>query len=176
MESYLLYCYRQEHGESTLCNFGRFHPRYRKSTNRKENKRGGKLDESHKDNPAGGLSVPPLPVTGKPGDREWMGLAWSWKKPLDGENIGNVPSAAGLYLLFERDTGDLIYIGQSADCSKRLRSHAMKFLDEKDLIFSCYIEEKFLLPHNLKEWENDLIGNYFEVYRKAPRYQFGNVH
>jgi len=176
MESYLLYCYRQEHGESTLCNFGRFHPRYRKSTNRKENKRGGKLDESHKDNPAGGLSVPPLPVTGTPGDREWMGLAWSWKKPLDGENIGNVPSAAGLYLLFERDTGDLIYIGQSADCSKRLRSHAMKFLDEKDLIFSCYIEEKFLLPHNLKEWENDLIGNYFEVYRKAPRYQFGNVH
>jgi hypothetical protein len=32
MESYLLYRYRQERGESTLCNFGRFHPRYRKST------------------------------------------------------------------------------------------------------------------------------------------------
>ncbi len=174
MESYLLYRYRQECGESTLCNFGRFHPRYRKSTNRNENKRGGKLDESHKDNPAGGSSMPPLPVTGPPGDREWMGLAWSGKKSLDGESIGDVPSSAGLYLLFERDTGDLVYIGQSADCAKRLRTHAMKFLDGNDLMFSWYSSEKPLLPHNLKEWENDLIGNYFEVYRRAPEYQFGN--
>jgi hypothetical protein len=50
----------------------------------------------------------------------------------------------------------------------------MKFLDEKDLLFSSYIMEKAVLPHNLKELENDLIGNYFEVYRKAPKYQFGN--
>ncbi len=57
MESFLLYRYRQECGESTLCNFGRFHPRYRKSTNRKENKRGGKLEENHQDNPAGGPSA-----------------------------------------------------------------------------------------------------------------------
>jgi hypothetical protein len=176
MESFLLYQYRQERGESTLCNFGRFHPGYRKSTNRKENKRGGKLDESHKDNPAGGPSVPPLPVTGTPGDREWMGLAWSGKKSLDGESIGDVPSSAGLYLLFERDTGEVVYIGQSADCAKRLRSHAMKFLDQEDLMFSYYIVEKSLLPHNLKEGENDLIGNYFEVYRRAPKYQFGNMH
>ncbi len=34
--------------------------------------------------------------------------------------------------------------------------------------------KKPLLPHNLKERENDLIGNYFEIYRKAPKYQFGN--
>lgn len=53
MEAFLLYKYRQEHGESTLCNFGRFHPRYRKSTNRKEGRRGGKLAEDQKDNPAG---------------------------------------------------------------------------------------------------------------------------
>jgi hypothetical protein len=52
----------------------------------------------------------------------------------------------------------------------------MKFLDGQDLMFSCSIEEKSLLPHNLKEGENDLIGNYFEVYRKAPKYQFGNIN
>jgi hypothetical protein len=176
MESFLLYRYRQEYGESTLCNFGRFHPGYRKSTNRKENKRGGKLDESHKDNPASGQSVPPLPIIGIPGDREWMGLAWSGKMSLDGETIRAVPSAPGLYQLFECDTGDLVYIGQSADCAKRLKSHATKFLDKKDLMFSYYDVKKSMLPHNLKEWENDLIGNYFEVYRKAPKYQFGNMH
>ena len=173
MESFLLYRYRQEHGESTLCNFGRFHPRYRKSTNRKENKRGGKLAENHLDNPAGGPSVPPLPVVGTPGDRDWMGIRWSGRLPLDGETINTVPHGAGLYLLFEPDTGDLVYIGQSANCAQRLRSHAMKLLDEKSMLVSYHIEEKPVLPHNLKEWENDLIGNYFEIYRKAPRYHLG---
>jgi hypothetical protein len=174
MESFLLYRYRQERGASTLCNFGRCHPRYRKSTNRKENRRGGKLADNHLDNPAGGQSMPPLPVTGTPGDRDWMGLAWSGIRPLDGETVATVPPGAGLYLLFEHDTRDLVHIGQSADCAKRLRSHAIKFLHEKDLLFSVYIEEKPVLPHNLKELENDLIGNYFELYRKAPKYQFGN--
>jgi hypothetical protein len=174
MESFLLYQYRQEYGASTLCNFGRFHPRYRKSTNRKENKRGGKLEENHLDNPAGGPSVKPLPVLGTPGDRYWMELAWIGKLPLDGDTISTVPPGAGLYLLFERDNQELVYIGQSADCAQRLRSHAIKMLDEKDMLVSYHIEKKPLLPHNLKERENDLIGNYFDMYRKAPRYQFGN--
>ena len=173
MESFLLYQYRQERGESTLCNFGRFHPRYRKSTNRKENQRGGKLEENHLDNPAGGPSVKPLPVLGTPGDRYWMELAWIGKLPLDGDTISTVPPGAGLYLLFERENQDLVYIGQSADCAQRLRSHAIKMLDEKDMLVSYHIEKKPLLPHNLKERENDLIGNYFDMYRKAPRYQFG---
>jgi hypothetical protein len=147
---------------------------YQKSTNRKEHKRGGKLDENHKDNPAGGPGIPPLTIIGTPGDRDWMGLVWSGIRPLDGETINLVPPGAGLYLLFEHYTGELVSIGQSADCAQRLRSHAMKFLDEKDLLFSSCIIEKAVLPHNLKELENDLIGNYFELCRKAPKYQFGN--
>jgi len=65
--SFLLYRYRQEYGESTLCNFRRFHKRYQKSTNRIEDKRGGKLEEIHRDNPAGGPSIAPLPVAGSHG-------------------------------------------------------------------------------------------------------------
>jgi hypothetical protein len=173
MERYLLYRYRQEYGASTLCNFWRFHPRYRRSTTRKENRRGGKLAEDHRDNPAGGLSLPPLPVLGTPGERDWMGLPWSGRRPLDGETISTVPDDAGFYLLFERDSHNLVYIGQSEDCAERLRSHAMKLLAEKDMLVSYAIEEKPLLPHNLRELENDLIGNYFEVYRKVPDHQFG---
>jgi hypothetical protein len=173
MESFLLYRYRQERGESTLCNFGRFHPKYRKSTNRKENIRGGMLDETNKDNPVGGSSIPPLPIMGTPQDQIWMGLSWSGKKPLDGRTIGTIPPSAGLYILFEEGNEDLIYIGQSKNCAKRLISHTMRFQDLTDILFSYYIAEKPLLQHNLKELENDLIGNYFEVYRKAPKYQFG---
>jgi hypothetical protein len=174
MESFLLYRYRQEYGLSTLCNFGRFHPRYQKSTNRKENRPGRKLEENHQDTPAGGPSVPPLPVTGKPGDLDWMGLAWNGRKPLDGRTIGTIPPSAGLYVLFEGEREDLLYIGQSNNCAKRLRSHAMKFHNQTDILFSYSITEKPLLQHNLKELENDLIGNYFEVFRKTPKYQFGN--
>ena len=39
---------------------------------------------------------------------------------------------------------------------------------------SYYIEEKPVLAHNQEELENDLFGNYFEAYRKVPKYQFGN--
>jgi hypothetical protein len=173
MESFLLYRYRQERGESTLCNFGRFHPRYRKSTNRKENNPGRKLEENYQDNPAGGPSVPPLPINGKPGDQIWMGLSWNGRKPLDGRTIGTIPPNAGLYVLFEGEKEDLVYIGQSKNCANRLRSHAMKFRDQTDILFSYYIAKKPLFQHNLKELENDLIGNYFEVFRKAPKYQFG---
>jgi len=76
--------------------------------------------------------------------------------------------------LFEGENKDLVYVGQSKNCANRLRSHAMRFRDRTDILFSYYIEEKPLLQHNLKELENDLIGNYFEVYRKAPKIQFGN--
>ncbi len=53
-------------------------------------------------------------------------------------------------------------------------SQTMKLLDEKDVMVSYSIEEKPLLPDNVKELEDDLIGNYFEVYRKAPEFQSGD--
>lgn len=173
-ESFLLYRYRQEYGESTLCNFGRFHKRYRKSTNRKENLRGGKLEDSHKDNPAGGPSIPPLKIIGNPGDPDWMELTWTERKPLNTGNIGSLSSDPGLYLLSDAGSGEIHYIGQSKNCSKRLQDHSRKQWDEKSLQFSCYLDSGLTLAHNLKELENDLIGNYFEVYRKAPEYQFRN--
>jgi len=53
-------------------------------------------------------------------------------------------------------------------------SNSKKSWDGKALLFSFYSVEKTVLPHHLKELENDLIGNYFEHYRKAPEYQFRN--
>jgi hypothetical protein len=174
MESFLLYRYRQEYGESTLCNFGRFHKRYRKSTNRKEKLRGGKLEDSHKDNPAGGPSISPLKVIGNPGDPDWMGLTWSERKTLSSDNIIVVASGPGLYLLFDANNGEIIYIGQSGNCPKRLLDHSRKSWEGRDLQFSCHVDQTLVLAHNLKELENDLIGNYFELNRKAPEYQLGN--
>lgn len=175
MEAFLLYKYRQEHGESTPCNFGRFHPRYRKSTNRKEGRRGGKLAEDQKDNPAGWPSIEPLEVTGKPGDGDWMSLEWTAREPLTAENIRKVAAGAGLYLLADAGSQEIVYIGQSADIANRLLDHSGKTWDDKSLQFSYQVIGQSVLPHNLRELENDLIGNYYENYRKAPEFQFRNL-
>ncbi|MEN6442434.1 MAG: hypothetical protein ABFC71_01605 [Methanoregula sp.] len=174
MESSLLYRYRQECGTSPLCNFGRFHPRYRKSTTRKENLRGGNLGEGQKDNPAGGPSHPPLVATGNPGEPGWMGLAWSSVEPFVTEKISDAPAGPGLYILMEPGSQEILYIGQSGNCANRLVDHSRKSWDGKELEFSFHCVENTLLPHQLRELENDLIANYFERYRKAPAYQFRN--
>lgn len=174
MESFLLYRYRQEYGASTLCNFGRFHPRYRKSTNRKEGSRGGKLEADQKDNPAGGPSYPPLRAAEKPGEPGWMGLTWSGRETLVPEKIRNAPAGPGLYILIDSGSQEIMYIGQSGNCAKRLLDHSRKSWDGKELNFSFHALERTILPYHLKELENDLIGNFFELYRKAPEFQFRN--
>ena len=175
MESFLLYQYRQERGESPLCNFGRFHPRYRKSTIRREGLRGGKLAEEHKDNPAGWPSIEPLEITGKPGDRDWMGLEWTAPEQLALENTQEVEAGAGLYLLADAGSQEIVYIGQSADVAKRLLDHSRKTGEDTPLQFSYQIIGQSVVPHNLKELENDLMGNFFENFRKAPEFQFRNL-
>ncbi|PKL65193.1 MAG: hypothetical protein CVV32_04160 [Methanomicrobiales archaeon HGW-Methanomicrobiales-3] len=179
MECFLLYRYRQERGESTLCNFGRFHKRYRKSTDRKKRNgdpgiRGGKLDTSNKDNPAGGLCHPPLPDVGKPGSADWMGLQWNTIERLEKKYTRSIQQKQGLYILMDSISHEIVYVGESENCSKRLSDHSQKSWDDRDLFFSYHILETPVLPHQLKELENDLIGNYFEKYRKAPEYQFRN--
>jgi hypothetical protein len=175
MESFLLYKYRQERGGSPLCNFGRFHPRYRKSTIRKEGLRGGKLAEDLKDNPAGFPGIEPLEPIGKPGDSDWMGLEWTDREPLAAENVQAVAAGAGLYLLVDAGSQEIVYIGQSADVAKRLLDHSRKTWEGRTLQFSYQIIGQSVLPHNLRELETDLIGNFFEQFRKAPEFQFRNT-
>jgi hypothetical protein len=172
MESFLLYRYRQDHGESPVCNFGRFHPRYRKSTKKNVNRRGEKLGKEHIDNPAGFASFPPLAVMGKPGDPDWMGLEWTPAVPLNEENIRAVSPGAGLYLLTDAALHEVLYIGQAADVAERLQGHTGKEYGERELLFSYQILGQKVLPHNLLELANDLIGNFYEQDRKTPELQF----
>ncbi len=175
MESFLLYRYRQERGESPLCNFGRFHPRYRKSTIRKEGLRGGKLAEDQKDNPAGFPGIDPLEAIGRPGDSTWMGLEWTAPEPLTEENVQKIPAGAGLYLLTDAASHEILYIGQSADVADRLSGLIRKTQEDRSLAFSYQIIGQSVVPHSLRELENDLIGNYFEHFRKVPEFQFKNT-
>ena len=172
MESFLLYSYRQEVRESPVCNFGRFPPRYRCSTSKSRNLRGGKLKCDQQDNPAGWPSIPPLCPYGKPGDPDWMELEWSERRTLAPENLSDIPAGAGLFLLTDADSQEILFIGQAQDCRKKLLARCGRDPDGRILEFSCQILGEQVFLHNLRELENDLIGNFYEHYRKAPEFQF----
>ena len=171
-EHFLLWQYRLERGESTLCNFGRFHPNYLKSTNRKKGFRGKRLSNDEERNPAGEKSHPPLHLSGKPLEENWMGLGWSRLESLNNKNVKEIPNEAGLYKIANLAHNDLMYIGQTKYLANRLTSHFKRFRKKEELNFSYSIMPRFTKDHELKEIENDLIASYYAQAKKPPAYQF----
>lgn len=170
-ECYLLWQYRLEYGSSPLCNFGQFHPNYKKSTDRRKNKRGGRCPEG-RINPAGGPSFLPLPIHGKPTDEDWMMLKWTKLRRLSSHDAANVDSNPELYKILNPLTDQVIYIGQSNNLKKRLLSHARKNWGEDDILFSWCVQPDTILLHQLKELENDLIGGYYSLSGSIPVLQY----
>ena len=156
-----------------MCNFGRFHPHYKKSTNREKGIIGAILPNGEM-NPAGGPSLSPLLPQGKLGDRNWMNLSWSEKLSLITDYHQKIPHSPGLYLLFDDILNEVIYVGESVDIHNRLRDHKRKHWDGRKISVSFNIQPVSILPHNLKELENDLIGCFFGDFHRLPAYQYRN--
>ena len=170
-ECYLAYRYRLEHHESPLCNFGRFHRKYRRPSDQKDGVAGGKLLPDEPLNPAGGPSASPLAVTGKPGEPGWMGLSWSPMRILKTHTSAGVPPDQGYYLIFDASTRAVLAIGRSENCAQELFAISKNPWDNRELAFSFVSEPKPIPDHNFRERENDLIGNYIEQYGMVPEYQ-----
>ena len=124
-EDMLLWKYRVEKGESTLCNHGRFHPRYFRSTNRREGKPGGVLTVGQI-NSASGPSFPPLSLRGNPDESDWMNLNWVSIGNLSIADLTQIPHQGGVYKIWDEHTKRLLYIGESADLQSRLLAHSRK--------------------------------------------------
>jgi len=120
-------------------------------------------------------SIAPLKTAGKPGDSDWMELEWTAREPLAAENTRKVPAGAGLYLLADAGSQEIVFIGQSADIAKRLLDHSRKTWDEK--VPPVLIPDPWTIntPAQPPGAGDDLIGNYFEHFRKAPEYQYRNT-
>jgi len=171
-ECYLTYRYRLERHESPLCNFGRFHRKYRRPSDEKDGAAGGKLGPDEPLNPAGGPSASPLTVTGRPGEPGWMGLSWSPKRVLTTPMTASIPKNPGYYLIFDAATDVVLAIGMSENCSKDLFDLSRDPWDQREQACSFFCEPKPLPVHNLRERENDLIGNYVELTGAVPEFQF----
>ena len=170
LESCLLWRYRLEKGESTACNHGRFHPHYRKSGDRRKGMRGGRLPENEI-NPSGGQSSKPLSLRGTPQSETWMGLHWQNLLELNVSGIQKSPRAKGIYKLL--GDGELLYIGQTANLKSRLTSHSRVNWGASPIFYSYCMLSDELLPHQIKELENDLLGAFYFQNKTVPRFQYG---
>jgi hypothetical protein len=176
LECYLLWQYRLEFGSSTRCNYGRFHPRYVKSTDRKQGFRGHRLPEDASSNPAGGSSLPPLHLLATPAASNWMGIAWTPFAPLDISHILKVPPSPGTYRLFDAEVQELLYIGESQNLRQRLMTHARKMWGGSQPLCSYVSLPEDTPAYQRREIENDLIAAFYAATRRLPGFQLLNHH
>jgi hypothetical protein len=173
MECLLLWKYRLEKGESTLCNHGRFHKNYRKSSDRSKNRRGYRLPNPEI-NSSGGSSFKALEQQGKPLDLDWMGVPWSRDSLLCAESLKQLSNNPAVYKIFDAKNGVLVYIGETKKLKNRFMQHSRTYQDI-GLSFSFYVLPESTKEHELHEIENDLIGAYYFQTLSVPKYQFSNT-
>ena len=160
LECWLLWQYRLETGESTLCNHGHFHPHYVKSRDRKTGFRGHRL------------VAPADQIQSTQGlrhsDDGSMGIEWSEWQQLDQLVAPNSP---GVYRIAE--SGRVIYIGESSGLKARLKAHARNDWG-RPLASFCVLTPDTPKQH-LHEIENDLIAGHYHAYGSPPAMQFSNA-
>lgn len=171
LEDYLLWQYRCEAGESTLLNYGRFHARYSRSTNRAQGIVGTLLLEGEQ-NPGAGPCTSALVAIGSPSDANWMGLSWSLLQLLLSIQASHVPEQPGVYKLLDRDTKTLLYIGQSRSLRARLISHVRANWAPYTPCVSYFELPEATLTYQRHELESDLLGAYYGQTKRVPLYQY----
>lgn len=168
VESFLLWRYHSDMGESPLCNHGRFHPQYTRSRNKKTGIRGGYVPDLNSN--VGLPSCKPLTMHGNPIDSDWMNLPWGKWHKLDKTGLGELIDSPSIYRV--SDGEEIVYIGQTRQTRSRMRQHIAK-CDSGNLSVSVsYLDDA--VPHHMLEMENDLIGSFIETQGTIPRFQFTN--
>ncbi|GCE12494.1 GIY-YIG nuclease family protein [Tengunoibacter tsumagoiensis] len=176
LEFYLLWQYRLEFGSSTRCNHGRFHLRYTKSTDRKKNVRGSRQLDHLVDNGVGGESFLPLQERGVPSDDDWMGLIWSRPEPLGKGLHRELSMLPGVYKIFDGQTNDLLYVGETSNLRQRLTDHARKNWQCQTPLFSWVQLPERIPSYQRREIENDLLGGFYAQAHTMPAFQLIGHH
>lgn len=102
-----------------------------------------------------------------------MGLRWTTFNPWDEASRREVPQLPGLYLLLERESFEVVYIGQTDNLSKRCQNHYQRWHREGLLCLMVAPVDPRQPKHSLLEWETDLLGGFKEQTGKPPRWQYG---
>lgn len=165
-EDMMLHEYRLEVGRSTLCNHGRFHPRWTRPSNRKRGVAMRRL-AAPETNPAAAPSLAPVSGSGPPGAPDWLGLSWVHVGP-PGPSLSDAPEEAGVYRLSR--AGEVVYVGESANLRSRLKAHSRKYRELG--LAADIVVMPGALAHHLKEREVDVIGAFYKVTGRPPVLQY----
>lgn len=161
-EDMLLSTYRQEMGESTLCNHGRLHPYWARRGNRSSGK-----NTRRRRVPRHYPSHQPCTGITDCSSQLWLGLDWTAFTPL---NECRAPKSSGVYRLTDLDNV-ICYIGEAKNLAVRIKDHAKRYSQEELSISWTTLPE--IPKYQLHEIETDLIGAFYKTYRKCPRLQYG---
>ena len=94
--------------------------------------------------------------------------------PFDKVIAKEVPVGDGLYKILDGNTGTLLYIGESHQLAKRLKTHSRKNWEPYLPVMSYHSLPEGTLPHQRREWEVDLIGAYYAAFKQPPVFQYRN--
>jgi hypothetical protein len=164
-EDALLWRHRRATGRSVLCNYGRFHPKYRRPSNRQSGRPMTRREEPKPE--LNSPCAPPLPQTGQPTGPEWMDLDWSSPEPFSSEATKNLPMAPGLYRIFRPGNEHLAYLGETSNLRQRLRSHARRDWGSEPRVSVATIAEDRPDYHRA-ELESDLLDGHIEKTGPLP--------
>jgi hypothetical protein len=142
-----------------------------KSTDRKNHIRGNRLADDIPDNPAGGPSIPPLQQIATPHEQNWMGLQWTSPKQLAKSTLRELPTSPGVYKIFDSDTNELLYVGETQNLRKRFTTHGEKKWQCQTPFFSFVTLKASIQKYQLHEIENDLLGGFYAQSQTMPKFQ-----
>ena len=162
----LLWRYRLEKGESPWCSYGRFHPDFTRSSNRKSGIRGERRLPDEPPNPAGGPSLPPLQPQGEFSGDGWLGLDWSPFYYLKKE-LARAPAGPGVFRLLKPAGPELLAVEAADSLRARLAALSERDWTPLDPLYS-FAELPGSLPHQRREAEGDLLGAYYAVSARLP--------
>ncbi|MEZ9318131.1 GIY-YIG nuclease family protein [Vibrio lentus] len=171
LEDYVLWSHRTKYGCSALCNYGRFHPSWIKSSNRDKG-RIGKKASSAVLTPEDIYNSPVLTSLERSNSIHWMRLNWAEPRLLSKSEITRNLKMPGIYRLMSVESNEVLYIGEAKDLSVRLKAHARNPRFAKPINFSCIGGTEFSDPCSRLEMETDLIGAFFEEQNRVPCYQY----
>ncbi len=163
-EDYLIFCHRGHHNFSPTANFGVSHPLWNKPSNRAT----GRAMKKRKSR-ACSTSLPRATQINRMDAPDWLGLEWHGPKSLA---TADPPPDPGVYKFTMG--GTLLYCGESQNLSRRISHYQEGVLREALLNYAVMPSAQ---PNHLKEREVDMIGAYFLLKEKCPRFQYtGRLH
>jgi len=114
----------------------------------------------------------PIEKLAEGGVAERLGDRWGRPAPLSHEALVALQASPGVYEVQDMDSGEVVYIGETRNLRQRLRAHLGRdWQCRPGFVYS--VQAPTILPHQLKELENDLIGALYGRPETVARFQFG---